>query len=597
MLFEILGESFLRMEHVLPLLPAGRVKALYILAAFLFAALMLITLFSVKRKISFLPAALSVLTASLVLLICIFYPELDILYAHPGGDPAVKTDLFMEAVNGGRIGNAYDILCGTGSAGSGSAVTYGSLSGDPVAALYYSYLTNNFRCEYTGQMQVTDLKASVPVRIWYADLQSASAMISEGFDEQLDRIVQTNSRKDVYGDDDLYEGWVIEKAYADAASSVLAGDALLSFSDLEITLSYEGGDWMIDQADELLNVLGGGVCAGPASESILADKIALYANNSKSTILADLVYIPKLYSIPEDALCGYEPCEDKYHELEDPYLIGDVIGESAHLIKGADLVFDPDVTFASGQRIYYYADDSIFAIVWKEYCNNCYCNFAEVFISDPSQLKRKIAGDTYGYGTQLYASAMAAQANAVVAMNGDFYKFRPLGLCVYDRTVYRCESASLDTCFFDTKGNMIFSYAGELTDRDEAQRFVDENDILFSLSFGPVLIDNGVPKENLAYRIGETMQRYSRSAIGQIGENHYLMMTIGHVYPYKECCTLKGAQDIMLLKGCVNAYTLDGGQTAELIWRDSPYSYVDWGVERTISDIIYFATAVPEDEQ
>ena len=182
-------------------------------------------------------------------------------------------------------------------------------------------------------------------------------------------------------------------------------------------------------------------------------------------------------------------------------------------------------------------------------------------------------------------------------MNGDFYKFRPLGLCVYDRTVYRCEAASLDTCFFDTQGNMIFSYAGELTDKDEAQRFVDENDILFSVSFGPVLIDNGVPKENLNYRIGETMQRYSRSAIGQLGQNHYLLMTIGHVYPYKECCTLKGAQDIMLLKGCVNAYTLDGGQTAELIWRDRPYSYVDWGVERTISDIIYFATAVPEDEQ
>ncbi|MBO7532048.1 MAG: phosphodiester glycosidase family protein, partial [Lachnospiraceae bacterium] len=347
----------------------------------------------------------------------------------------------------------------------------------------------------------------------------------------------------------------------------------------------------------LLDILGGCVCAGPSSEKNLSEKIALYANNSKSNILADLVYIPKLYSIPEDALCGYEPCEDKYHELEDPYLIGDAIAGSEHLIKGADLVFDPGVTFATGQRIYYYADDSIFAIVWKEYCNNCYCNFAEVFISDPSQLKRKIAGDTYGYPTQLYASSMAAQANAVVAMNGDFYKFRPLGICVYDRVVYRCEAASLDTCFFDTHGNMIFSYAGELTDKDEAQRFVDENDILFSLAFGPVLIDNGVPKENLNYRIGETMQRYSRSAIGQLGENHYLLMTIGHVYPYKECCTLKGAQDIMLLKGCVNAYTLDGGQTAELIWRDKPYSYVDWGVERTISDIIYFATAVPEDEQ
>ena len=597
MFFEILKECFLRMDHVLPQLPAGHVKLLYILIALIVAALLLAVFFSVRRSVRFLPAVISILTASAVLVICIFYPELDLLYAHPAGDPSEKTDIFLTAVNEGRMGDAYDILYGTISTDRSGAEGARAVFGDDTAAMYYSFLTKSFRCEYTGEINVIDLNAFVPVRVWYADMTDASARIDEGFDVQLDRVVQANSRKDVYGDDNSYEGWVIEQAYTDAAAGVLSGDAPECCRDMVITLSYADGDWMIDPSDELLDILGGGVCPGASSEKNLSEKIALYANNSKSNILADLVYIPKLYSIPEDALCGYEPCEDKYHELEDPYLITEAIAGSEHLIGDADLVFDPDVTFATGQRIYYYADDSIFAIVWKEYCNNCYCNFAEVFISDPSQLKRKIAGDTYGYGTQLYASSMAAQANAVVAMNGDFYKFRLLGLCVYDRTVYRCEAASLDTCFFDTQGNMIFSYAGELTDKDEAQRFVDENDILFSVSFGPVLIDNGVPKENLNYRIGETMQRYSRSAIGQLGQNHYLLMTIGHVYPYKECCTLKGAQDIMLLKGCVNAYTLDGGQTAELIWRDRPYSYVDWGVERTISDIIYFATAVPEDEQ
>ncbi len=597
MFFEILKECFLRMDHVLPSLPAERVNALYILAGLMIVCLLLAVIFSARKAVRFLPAAISLLTASAVLVICIFYPGLELLYAHPAGDPAEKTDAFLSAVNEGRIGDAYGILSGNAVTESYGASGARTVFGDDTAAMYYSFLAQNFRCEYTGEMSVVDLKAYVPVRIWYADLLDASARIGDDFEVQLDRIVQSNARKDVYGDDDSYEGWVIEQAYTDASADVLLSEPAECFRDLVISLSFAEGQWMIDTSEELLDILGGCVCAGPSSEKNLSEKIALYANNSKSTILADLVYIPKLYSIPEDAVCGYEPCEDKYHELEDPYLIGDAIAGSEHLIKGADLVFDPDVTFATGQRIYYYADDSIFAIVWKEYCNNCYCNFAEVFISDPGQLKRKIAGDTYGYPTQLYASSMAAQANAVVAMNGDFYKFRPLGICVYDRVVYRCESASLDTCFFDTQGNMIFSYAGELADKDEAQRFVDENDILFSLAFGPVLIDNGVPKENLNYRIGETMQRYSRSAIGQLGENHYLLMTIGHVYPYKECCTLKGAQDIMLLKGCVNAYTLDGGQTAELIWRDRPYSYVDWGVERTISDIIYFATAVPEDEQ
>ena len=40
------------------------------------------------------------------------------------------------------------------------------------------------------------------------------------------------------------------------------------------------------------------------------------------------------------------------------------------------------------------------------------------------------------------------------------------------------------------------------------------------------------------------------------------------------------------------AYCLDGGQTGEVVFRGTPYNYIDFGVERTVSDILYFATAV-----
>ncbi len=606
---DILRDSYIRMQNALPSLDAGHTLALYLLVAFVVISAALIIFFSVRKKMLPFTGIVSIALIGMILLPCIFYPNVELLYAHPSGDPQVKVDLFLTAVSEGRLSDGYDVLygnlirlpeiSGTLSASDESAIQVQyerSSYYDDISDMYYHLLADSFSCECTGEMVTCDLNAAVPVRLSYADLPSASARVSEMLDDELEMIVQSHARRDVYNPDDSYQDWVIEDAYRSATERALSEKAAIITKDLVISLTYHDGMWNIEPSDELLNALGGGVCGIPVSEKNISDKIALYANNAKSMVLADLVYIPKLYSIPEEAIAGYEPCEALYHELEDPYMIYDVAAESDHLIGDADLVFNPDVTFAPGQKIYYYADDSIFAIVWKEFCNNCYCNFAEVFISDPSQLRRKIAGDTYGYSAQMYASSLAAEANAVVAMNGDFYKFRSLGICVYDRTVYRCEP-SLDTCFFDTQGNMIFAYAGELRDKEETQRFVDDNDILFSLAFGPVLIDNGVPKENLNYRIGETMQRYSRSAIGQIGEGHYLMMTIGHVYPYKECCILKGAQDIMLLKGCVNAYTLDGGQTAEVIWRDKPYSYVDWGVERTVSDIIYFATAVPEDEQ
>ena len=39
------------------------------------------------------------------------------------------------------------------------------------------------------------------------------------------------------------------------------------------------------------------------------------------------------------------------------------------------------------------------------------------------------------------------------------------------------------------------------------------------------------------------------------------------------------------------AYTLDGGQTAVMIFNGQTFNRVDWDSERTMSDIVYFATA------
>ena len=42
----------------------------------------------------------------------------------------------------------------------------------------------------------------------------------------------------------------------------------------------------------------------------------------------------------------------------------------------------------------------------------------------------------------------------------------------------------------------------------------------------------------------------------------------------------------------MSAYALDGGQTATMIFDGSPFNRVDWDSERTMSDIVYFATAI-----
>ena len=46
--------------------------------------------------------------------------------------------------------------------------------------------------------------------------------------------------------------------------------------------------------------------------------------------------------------------------------------------------------------------------------------------------------------------------------------------------------------------------------------------------------------------------------------------------------------------GAENAYTLDGGQTASMIVNGELINSVEFGYQRAVSDIIYFATALPE---
>ena len=59
------------------------------------------------------------------------------------------------------------------------------------------------------------------------------------------------------------------------------------------------------------------------------------------------------------------------------------------------------------------------------------------------------------------------------------------------------EEASVIT-FVDENGDLLFARRGEFADEGSVQKFVEENNVRFSLSFGPVMIENG---ENLWYAV------------------------------------------------------------------------------------------------
>lgn len=306
--------------------------------------------------------------------------------------------------------------------------------------------------------------------------------------------------------------------------------------------------------------------------------------------------IRKHYWIEDGTLVAPEPNPACYGQTEDPSTLQWLLDEAAWLLDGQELYFSLDVELFRDSVVNYYLDDSIFAITWKEVHDGSVYTFSEIKVADPSQFRRHLAGGEYGSAVQYYTTEMAQSVNAVVASAGDFYRFRQFGVIVYDGVVRRVDGTYAETCYIDGNGDMHFTYGGDLTTMEDAQAFVEENDIQFSIAFGPVLVDDYEIIQHTQYGVGEINEGYARAALCQMGQLHYIVAAANTQGPYQEIPTVAMFRENIAATGCRMAYCLDGGQTATIVMNDELINRPVYGQQRKISDILYFATAVPEGE-
>ena len=320
----------------------------------------------------------------------------------------------------------------------------------------------------------------------------------------------------------------------------------------------------------------------------------LYMNRTIGDALDGVLPIKKVYWLSDYDLVSPEPNADCFGETDDPSTMQVFLDDAQELMDGQDTLFSTDTPIIQGSKVYYYLDETIMVVTWKEMRDKAIYTISEVKIADPSQFRRFLADGEYGSSKKYYPSEMAPAVNAVTAMSGDYYAFRDMGIVVNNGQLYRMEGQRLDTCFIDTNGDMSFVYAKEMTEKADAEAYIRDRDIRFSLAFGPVLVDNGQLRQIPAYyRVGEIETKNDRAAFGQFGKLHYQLVTINAGYPYQIGHDVQSVADNMYEMGCIHAYNLDGGQTATLIMNDKLIAYTQ---ERRISDIIYFATAVPDGE-
>lgn len=329
------------------------------------------------------------------------------------------------------------------------------------------------------------------------------------------------------------------------------------------------------------------------SELALMDKYDMYMTNQISDALDGVFSVEKTYWLNDYDTIAPEPDQSRYGSGSDPAQLQWLLDEAAETLGFEKFIFHTGIQLRPGSEVTWYLDETIFAITWQEVKDYGVYTFSEVKIAHPSQMRRFLAGGTYGNAKQFYTTEMASDVNAVVASSGDFYKFRNYGVVVTNGQVHRANGA-VDTCFIDDRGDLLLVKRGQLNNVEQAQAFVDEHNVRFSLAFGPILVQDGVRCEPYDYIIGEIDENYPRAALCQVEELHYLVAVANGVAEYSNMPTLHQFAARLAELDIETAYNLDGGQTGVIVMNDRMINPVQYSSQRKISDIFYFATALPD---
>jgi exopolysaccharide biosynthesis protein len=341
----------------------------------------------------------------------------------------------------------------------------------------------------------------------------------------------------------------------------------------------------------------GNANAAGSVELAVMDRYDMKMTNAISSALDGVLSIEKVYWLNDDDQIAPEPNQEKYTYTTDPSSLQGFLDEAKELLGVEDTLFSTETKLYAGSQVITYLDETIMVITWKELIDGTVYTLSEVKIAHPSQFRRFLADGVYGSEKQYVTTEMATTVNAVTASSGDFYKFRPTGIKVYNGQVMHFNN-SIDTMFITEEGDFLFVYRRELADKAAAQKFVDENKVRFSLAFGPVLVDESqcipIPA---GYGLGEPEDKYPRAAIAKMpGELHYLMVAANQDPDrgYNNVPNMAQFGRQLQAFGAVQAYALDGGQTAVIVTNDQLINRPSYGYQRMISDIIYFATAIPD---
>jgi len=238
----------------------------------------------------------------------------------------------------------------------------------------------------------------------------------------------------------------------------------------------------------------------------------------------------------------------------------------------------PDYDTGVGALKSYQSDNIRIAITMHQE-NDVTYYLADVYVRQIKYFITAFANGVYGRGQRQNTVEMANDSGVIFAVNGDYYGARNSGIVIRNGDLYR-DSISSDVCVLYADGTMQ-TYDQNSFDLNQ----VIDDGAYQAWGFGPRLLTDGKAMTEFNSSV---QKKNPRCSIGYYAPGHYCFIVVdGRQEGYSEGLSLEELSSLYESMGCKDAFNLDGGQTAMMVFQgelvNKPYNG-----GRTCSDIVGF---------
>lgn len=211
---------------------------------------------------------------------------------------------------------------------------------------------------------------------------------------------------------------------------------------------------------------------------------------------------------------------------------------------------------------------------------------ADVVLSSPEYLQTAFANSAYGRNVTAKTSSIAKNANAILAINGDYYGARESGYVIRNGVLYRSKAnRNAEDLVIYQDGSFGIINESMIS----AQALLDGG-AWNVLSFGPALLIDGQIAVEKGDEVGRAKASNPRTAIGIIDDLHYLFVVSDGRTSASEGLSLLQLGQVLQELGAQTAYNLDGGGSSTMVFQgrivNNPTTNGKRISERSVSDIV-----------